>query len=134
MSVEAFPSARLRGRVASIGTLARPNAGRSGPEKRFDVIVELDPSDVELRPEMTAHLEILVGTEEDVLLIPVTAVFQHEGLPAVRLLQRRGVAIRLVDLGDTDDIMVEVVAGLDDGDQVSLRGDSVDSATAVESE
>ena len=133
VSVEAFPSARLQGRVASIGTLARPTAGRAGPEKRFDVIVELDPSDVELRPEMTAHLEILVGTEEDVLLIPVTAVFQHEGLPAVRLLQRRDVTIRLVDLGDTDDIMVEVVAGLDDGDQVSLRGDSV-VPTAVESE
>lgn len=120
VTVEAFPSARLRGRVSSIGTLARPVAGRAGSEKRFGVIVELDPSEVELRPEMTARLEILVGTKEDVLLLPVTAVFEHDGLPAVRLSNGRRAAIRFVDLGDTDDIMVEVAAGLVEGDHVSL--------------
>ena len=127
VSVDAFPTVGLHGRVASVGTLARPIPGRSTSEKRFDVLVELDPSDAELRPEMTARLEILVGEREGVLLIPVTAVFEENGVPAVHLIRGRDVMTRLVDLGDTDDIMVEVLAGLNEGDWVSLLGSGPDA-------
>ena len=77
--VEAFPDLRLTGKVSRVGTLASASATRPFDDKRFDLIIELDPTTTELRPEMTARADIVVGTRKDVLLVPVTAVFEHQG-------------------------------------------------------
>ena len=65
--IEAFPDLRLTGKVTRVGTLARASADRPLDDKRFDLIVELDATTAELRPEMTARADILVGTRSDVL-------------------------------------------------------------------
>ena len=79
VTLEAFPDVRLSGRVASIETLARESGGSSTESKRFDLLVELDPSEADLRPEMTARVDIVIAERDDVLLLPVNAVFETEG-------------------------------------------------------
>jgi HlyD family secretion protein len=118
--IEAFPDLRLAGKVTRIGTLARSSADRPFDDKRFDLIVELDATTVELRPEMTARADILVGTRSDVLLVPVNAVFEQQGKYVAHVVSRFGVETRLVDIGETNDVVVEVVAGLQEGDRVLL--------------
>ncbi len=118
--LDAFPDARFPGRVSRVGTLARSTSPQPFEGKRFDMIVEVDPTEAELRPEMTARVEVLVGEREDVLLVPVNAVFERNGELVCHVLGSFGAETRHVELGDSDGLAVEVVAGLSEGERVSL--------------
>lgn len=118
--VEAFPLLRLTGKISRVGTLASASATRPFDEKRFDLIVELDATTAELRPEMTARADIVVGTRKDVLLIPVTSVFEKQGSFVAYVVGRNKTEPRPIDLGESNDRMVEVVSGLREHERVSL--------------
>src|SRR5262249_19054870 len=108
--LDAYPAVRLSGKVTRVGTLARVSAERPFEEKRFDLIVELDASEADLRPEMTARVDVLVGERKDVLLVPVNAVFERQGLTVCHVLHALRVETRQVELGEADDAAVEVRA------------------------
>jgi HlyD family secretion protein len=127
---EAFPGVRLTGRVTRVGTLARASADRPLEDKRFDLIVELDPTATDLRPEMTARADIVLGTRSDVLLLPVNAVFEHQGVLVAHVVQASGSEPRTVSLGESNDTLVEVVAGLREGEQVLLAQPARGSTTS----
>ncbi len=118
--VEAFPDLRLTGTVVRVGTLASASVYRPLDEKRFDLIVALDPASADLRPEMTVRADIVVGTRESVLLAPVNAVFKRQGSFVAYVVGRAGVERRPVDLGESNDQFVEVVAGVQEGDRIAL--------------
>lgn len=118
--LEAFPGLRLDGHVSRVGTLAHTSAERPLDDKRFDLIVDLDSSSPDLRPEMTARVDVWLGERRDVLLIPVNAVFERRGVNVSHVASRLGVDTRPVQLGESDGTMVEVIAGLLEGDRVTL--------------
>ena len=118
--VEAFPQLVLSGRVNSIGVLARTTRDRMTETKRFDVAVELEPTVAELRPEMTARVDIRVGERQDVLRLPVSALFERDGMVTVNVLRRRQAETRQVELGEQNERFVEVVAGVVEGDRVTV--------------
>ena len=127
--LEAFPDLRLAGAIARVGTLARAAADRPLDEKRFDLIIALHPTNADLRPEMTARADVIVATREHVLVVPVTAVFEDHGAFVCHVPQRFGVETRQVELGESNDRLVEVVAGLREGEQVLLT--APDAGTAL---
>lgn len=118
--LEAFPDLRLTGRVIRVGTLASSAVERALDEKRFDLIVEVDPTDAELRPEMSARVDVTLGVRENVLLVPVDAVFEDQGTFVVHVEGWRGVETRRVDLGESDDRVVVVMAGVRENERVAL--------------
>lgn len=118
--LEAFPALRLTGKVTRVGTLARASADRPFDGKRFDLIIELDQTDTEVRPEMTARADIHLGERAAVLLAPVNAVFDREGVLVSHVIRPTGIETRPVQLGESSDAEVEVVAGLSEGERVSL--------------
>lgn len=117
--LEAFPDLRLTGHVVRIGTLARSD-DRPSDDKRFAVTVAVDATPAELRPEMTARADILTGERDGVLLVPVNAVFDRQGAPVSHVMTRGGVETRPVQLGESSETDVEVVAGLAEGERVGL--------------
>lgn len=120
---------RLTGRVTRVGTLARASADHPFDDKRFNLVVELDETNAELRPEMTARADILLGNRPGVLLVPVNAVFDCQGVTVCHVVGRSGVETRQVQLGESSDLDVEVVAGLREGDRVAIT-DAVAAGTA----
>jgi HlyD family secretion protein len=119
--LDAYPGVILQGRVIRVGTLARSDADPRFEEKRFDLTVEVtDVGTVELRPEMTARVDIVVGERADVLLIPVNAVFESDGSQIAYVLRPWGVDKRALDLGESNDTHVEVLDGLKEGERVAL--------------
>lgn len=122
--LEAFPELRLSGRVTRVGTLARASIDRPFDEKRFDLIIELDETSADLRPEMTARADIVLGDRAGVLLVPVNAVFDRQGVTVCHVVGRPGVETRQVQLGESSDVDVEVIAGLREGERVAIT-DSV---------
>lgn len=118
--VEAFPDLRLTGEVTRVGTLAATSPTRPFDDKRFDLIITLDPTTAELRPEMSIRADVVVGTRTNVLMVPVTAIFNNQGTRVAHVVTATGIDTRLVDLGESNDRMVEIVAGLTEGERVSL--------------
>ena len=129
--VDAFPDLTLEGQVTSIGALARTSYDRPFGGKRFDLVVEVESSVVELRPEMTARLDILVGERPDILMIPINAVFERDGVSVVHVLWGGRIDTRPVELGESNQFDVEVLAGLREGDRVSLTDTAADTATSA---
>ncbi len=121
--LEAFPDLRLAGRVTAMGVLARTTRDRMVETRRFDVTVALDPTDAELRPEMTARVDIRVGERRDVIRLPVSALFEREGLTVVDVLGGGGVETRQVEIGEQNQRFAEVLAGVAEGEQVMLVED-----------
>ena len=121
--LEAFPDLRLSGRVATIGVLARTTRDRLVEAKRFDVTVELDTTDADLRPEMTARVDIRVGERRDVIRVPVNALFERDGLTLVNVLRGGRVETRRVETGEQDRRFVEVLAGVAEDERVMLVGE-----------
>ena len=117
--LEAFPDLRLAGRVVRVGTLAR-SEDRPVDDKRFDVIVEVDSTDAPIRPEMTARVDVLTGERTDVLLLPINAVFDRAGSPVAHVITRTGTDTRPIELGQSSDTEVEVIAGVREGERVAL--------------
>ena len=62
VELEAFPDLTLTGSVTRVGTLASASPARPFDDKRFDLIITLDPANAELRPEMSIRADVIVGT------------------------------------------------------------------------
>jgi HlyD family secretion protein len=82
--------------------------------------VELDSTPEDLRPEMSARADIVVGTRSDALLLPINAVFEERGAFVAHVVRPSGIETRPVDVGESSDVQVEIVAGLGEGDRVLL--------------
>jgi multidrug efflux pump subunit AcrA (membrane-fusion protein) len=133
LRVEAFPDLKLTGKVTRVGALASTSAARPFDDKRFDLIITLDPTTAELRPEMTIRADVIVGEKKDVLLVPVTAIFNKDGRHVAYVDGLTGPETRTVEIGESNDQMVEVLSGLQEGDRVGLSepGAPARSATAA---
>jgi HlyD family secretion protein len=129
--VDAFPDARLTGRVRSLGTLARASADRAFDDKRFDLTVAIDASGFDLRPEMTVRLQIVVDERKEVVLLPVNAIVRVGESTVVHVLRERGGETRAVKLGAADELEVEIIEGVNAGDRVVFSDTSEAPARAV---
>ena len=69
---------------------------------------------------MTARADIRLGDRPGVLLVPVNAVFDRQGVTVCHVVGRSSVDTRQVELGESSDLDVEVVAGLSEGDRVAI--------------
>jgi HlyD family secretion protein len=118
--LEAYPDLRLDGTVARVGTLATSSTNHGLDDKRFDLVIELSSSSADLRPEMTARADIVVGAKENVLRVPVAAVFQRQGAFVVHMADGANGAARTVDIGEANDQFVEILSGITEGERVLL--------------
>jgi len=100
--------------------VARSSSDRPLEDKRFDLVVEIDQPDTQLKPEMTARVDVQIGERRGVLVIPPNAVFEQQGVPAVHVVRAFDVQTRMVQLGESTGTAVEVVAGLQEGERVLL--------------
>ena len=127
--LEAFPALRLAGKVVRVGTLATTSAERPLDDKRFDLVIELDPTNAELRPEMTARADVIVDVRPNALLLPINAIFEEGGGFVVHLPRAGGVESRAVQLGASNDRYVEILGGLTEQERVLLAPAAAAPAT-----
>jgi len=120
ITLEAYPGLPLTGRVVSVGTVARVSADRPVDGKRFDVVVNVDRNTADLRPDMTATVEIEVSRRREALLVPVNAVFDRDGQHVVHVVRGASTETRRVVLGESNDVYVEVLDGVHEGEYVRL--------------
>ena len=119
--VDAFKEKSYRGTVQSVAVLPDQDSWMSSDTKEYETIVTVDEEVEQLKPGMTAVVEIHVDLLENVLSVPVQAIKEIKGDTWCYVDGGRSIERRPVTLGRTNDKFVEVRAGLEEGDRVVLN-------------
>ena len=119
MSFDAVPGKEYHGEVVDVDLVGSAIGGIVN----FTVVVEIKDADEQVRPGMTAAVNIVVNEIENALLIPNRAVRVVEGERVVYVLTEDGtIASVAIELGASSDVYSEVVGGdLQPGDTVVLN-------------
>jgi len=135
VKVDALGTEPQKGHVVEIAT-----SGRRDPTQgtiRFRVKVALDDPDPSLRPAMTAKVDILTATSNEAMTAPIQAVVKRtlddqgeevkgtaakgiEESEVVYVIADGEAAARAVETGISDELYVEIIAGLTDGQEVVI--------------
>jgi RND family efflux transporter MFP subunit len=118
ISVAAYPGVVFPAKVAIISPAADPRS------RTFQVRVRPAQADSRLKPGMFAQVRIVTEAREGALLIPREAVVTRSGQSSVFVINGDVVQLRPVTLGLTDNGSVEVLSGLDAGEEVVTAGHS----------
>jgi HlyD family secretion protein len=122
---DAFPNEEIEGEVTAIKSIGTV----SGGIVTYEVRVEIVPTEVPIRPDMTASATVVVEEKENVLLIPNRAIRREGDVMYVEVLDPSGgTEVRRVAIatGVSNDAATEVTVGLEEGDVVVtsvVRGD-----------
>jgi RND family efflux transporter MFP subunit len=117
INVESVPGLRINGKLERIA----PQAVFKNGIKGFAARVQLRDVDNRVRPGMTAILNIPVVSAEDVLGVPLAAVFTENNERFVFVKKEDKFEKRNVTVGVNDFFFAEVQKGLEDGEVVSLE-------------
>lgn len=122
LTVDALPGVELAGRVANLAMLPDRQSRWLNPNLRvYHCEVEVLDDDPRLRPGMSCSVEILVEQLEDAIHVPVQAVFSEGGESWAFVDTPGGPERRSVVTGSYNDLWVQVVEGLEQGEVVLLR-------------
>ncbi len=75
----------------------------------------------ELIPNLNIKVEIITARKESALVVPRSAVFSHNGKPAVMVLQGKNAEIKPVAVGLLSPDEIEITSGIEDGSTVVLN-------------
>ena len=117
-TVDSYPDRIFRARVRTIypGAIIKNNV------VFYDVVLDiLDPYENILRPEMTAHVTIIAGKKENVLIVPSQAVkIDPQGNYYVMVKKKDKWEKRIVKVGWESEGKMEIISGLKEGEEVGL--------------
>ncbi len=82
ITLEAYPDVEFQGKIREVSRLAQLVTGEERL-KGFVIYIDIQGTNPNLKPGMTAKVRILLETLEDVMHVPVGAVFEMDGQPVV---------------------------------------------------
>ena len=121
VSVDAFPDEQLTGVVTKVAVVADSANSFMNPDlKVYPTTIKIDGTHEWLRPGMSAEIEILVRTLEDVIYVPIQAVTYFDDKRVVYVSNRGRPERREIEVGAFSESFIEVVSGLQEGEEVLL--------------
>jgi len=119
IKIDAFPYDSFTGKIAKIGAQARTENNA----KVFPLQVEIDQRDTRLRPGLSANITILGDTKEDILTIPIRAIFSdQQGNDIVYKVVNDSLQEQTyIKTGINDLQRVEILEGLTENDEIALE-------------
>jgi hypothetical protein len=120
--MDAFPDKILDGEVTEVGSLPDQQRGFMNPDlKVYKTEVTIDGTHDFLKSRMSCKVQILVEQLEDVLVVPIQVVSNRGGRKVVYVVDSGGYKERVVRTGLFNDTFVEIVEGLEEGEEVMLN-------------
>jgi HlyD family secretion protein len=119
--IDALPNLTMHGSVQTINNQPEPGSWMSSNVKEYGVLCSIDEAVENLKPGMTAEVEIEINRLEDVLAVPVQAVVQKGDQSFCYVVGDAGFVAHPVTLGDTNDVLIEIKEGLNAGERVVLN-------------
>ncbi len=124
VTLDALQGQVLTGEVSTIGSAG---AGQQGIVT-YPVGIRLQvPTGIDLREGLTATASIVLRQENNVLLVPLQAIYGTFQEPTVMVINNGSIEERPVLLGNSDDFWVVVAGGLDEGEQIVIESQDASS-------
>lgn len=101
-------------------TFIAPLATVKNNIKGFEVTGELQGDHQAMKPGVSVSMGVPLGSAENVLAIPITAVFDERGTKIAYVRNEEGSERREVSVGLSDLALVEIQSGLSEGEEVLL--------------
>ena len=117
--IDAFPHDTYTGVISKISATAKSENN----VKVFPIEIEIEQKDNRLRPGLSANITIIGDTRENILTIPIRAIFSDpQGNDVVYKVVNDSISTAtLIRTGINDLQKVEILDGLDEEDEVSLQ-------------
>jgi len=116
--IDALKNQEKIGAISNISNVGQEMSGFDS--KVFKVNIRISSDNIRVKPSMTTNNEIIILREQNVLVIPRSALFTEEGKQFVYLRELGNVSIRNVECGSQSDKLVVIKKGLQSGDKILL--------------
>jgi membrane fusion protein (multidrug efflux system) len=114
--VESYPGKIFEGRVERI------NSSLDLSTRTLQAEIYIPNLDRSLKPGMFSNVEVVLLEKPRALVIPREAVIEAGSKMSVWVVEGKQAFERLITLGFEQDRMVEVLKGLNEGDQIVIKG------------
>jgi HlyD family secretion protein len=130
--IDAFPDETFHGEVLKVAPLPDAQRGWLSPDlKVYTTKVSIEGTYDFLKPGMSAKVEILVEQLDEVIIVPVQVVANRGGKKVCYYLSSQGPKEREVRTGAFNDTFVQIIDGLEVGEEVLLNLPRLIEPTAV---
>ncbi len=119
--VDAAPGTVFEGSIDWLSPIATLLFRRFPPEKNFPAQATIDNMDAQLRPGMSASVEVIVEQRPGVLIIPTRASFQVDGEPTVFVRQGSGFRKQRIKVLARNATDIVVGDALKEGEVIALE-------------
>ena len=131
--LDAYPGRTWPGRLVALGALASSSAGGGGHRRmsrgggsnfvrQISAVLDVQASDRVIIPDLSANADVVLDTEQNVLLAPREAVNEENGRAGVYVRIGPGrFARREVQTGLSNNTHIAVLSGLEAGEEIALR-------------
>lgn len=120
VTMDAYPGRELKGRVYMISPVV---LGERQETRTFEARTRVLEEHVELKPGMSADIEIIVGRVENTLSVPSQAVIERAGKHYVFVKNGSRARLREVKTGLFNWTLTEITSGLEESDVVITTPD-----------
>lgn len=119
--VDALPGVEFDGTVEFVAPLPDKNSWWANPDQRlFKTEISIDRTHPDVRPGMSCGVEFLVDEIDSALQIPLQSVIVHEGRTICFVEAEGGPVQRPIRVGRRNELSVEVLSGLEEGELVLM--------------
>jgi HlyD family secretion protein len=122
--VDAYPDQYFKARVASVSSVPISGSWPNYDLREYEVVIHLTDTEEkvkQLRPGLTAQIEVLVSSRQDILQVPVQTVIGIGGKYFAFVLKASGPERRELSIGESNQTDIEVLDGVAEGEAVVMN-------------
>src|SRR5690606_2953004 len=105
--------------VTDVANVGETKAGSD--IKLFQVLIKINGTNKNIRPGMTTSNRILTKQQDDVLMLPLEAIFSKDSISYAYVKSGLSIVKKQVELGLSNNEVIIVNKGLKEGDEVYLN-------------
>ncbi len=129
--MDAFPDTVLQGKVLEVAPLPDEQRGWMNPDlKVYKTLILVNGTHDFLKTRMSCRATIYVEQLKDVIIVPIQVVANRGGKKVCYIMAANGPEERDVQTGLFNDMFVQIVSGISEGEQVMLNPPLFSETTA----